>query len=169
MNYPQYCCAILLLNQQTPVTVIGCIEPKQTQQGSTEKDKELLVSGSNKSSHFLMQLRPEWSHHAPNKLVCFGGKREDNELPETCIWRELQEELSWSPEDLTLAVQLWVGSCLKAWFYVGYMDVDTTELQTEPGFEAHAISMDSLDIHPVSDWHRDVLHAYLRGEKLVQL
>lgn len=122
-----------------------------------------------KETHFLLQLRPKWSRHAPNKLVCFGGKREDGELPEACIRRELQEELNWVPSDLTLAVELWVDDCPKAWFYVADLDIDLTEIQTEPGFEAHLISADSLGTHPLSGWHLAVLGAYLRHDQLVQL
>lgn len=143
MIYPEYCCAILIPAQKNSY-------PK-------------------KETHFLLQLRPDWSRHAPNKLVCFGGKREENELPEMCIRRELQEELNWTPTALTLAVQLWVGECLKAWFYVGELDVNVADLRTEPGFEAQLIRADLMDAHPLSTWHRAVLDAYLQHDEVVKL
>lgn len=141
MIYPEYCCAILIQNNA------------------------LIQS----NSAFLMQLRPSWSRHAPNKLVCFGGKREAGELPEVCIHRELEEEINWVPEQLTLAVQLWIDDRLKAWFYVGNFDVELARIQTEPGFEAKLITADSLEQHPISAWHHAVLDAYLQNNTVVKL
>lgn len=120
-------------------------------------------------SRFLLQLRPSWSKHAPDKLVCFGGRREQNEDPDQCIARELREELNWCPDELTMTLELWTGEHLRAWFYVAQFDVELSTIQTEPGFEAKLISVDRLAEHPLSDWHRTVLEAYLRGAKSVRV
>lgn len=120
-------------------------------------------------SQFLLQLRPHWSKHAPNKLVCFGGRREPDEEPDFCIARELREELKWTPSELKMVLELWTDDHLCAWFYFAEFDVELSAIQTEVGFEATLVATDALSKYPLSDWHRVVLDAYLRGEEVVRI
>ena len=53
----------------------------------------LVDSLPNEPPRFLLEARGDDANVAPNKLTCFGGKREQNESPVDCILRECREEL----------------------------------------------------------------------------
>ncbi len=72
---------------------------------------------TNEKEHLLLQLRPTTSRHAPGQLTCFGGRREKNESMESCLQRELTEELKWTPTLYSFACDLWQGDTFIASFF----------------------------------------------------
>lgn len=114
----------------------------------------------------LLERRPEGIAHAPGQLTCFGGRREDGEDPGACVAREVREELGIEPPALALAVELWVGGELIAWFYAGTLSAeDLSRVRTEPGREAVRVAAGALSDHRVSPWHAGVLEAWREGRR----
>lgn len=119
----------------------------------------------------LLQLRPSDARHAAGQLTCFGGAREPQESAETCLRRELHEELGWTPTTIELACDLRRGSQFIARFFHCPMPVmpAAATLTTEPGHQAVWVPAEALPGLPLSPWHRAVLAAVDRGESVVEL
>lgn len=116
----------------------------------------------------LLQLRPAGARHAPGQLTCFGGARDPSETAESCLRRELFEELGWVAGQLHPACDLRQGPRFIARFFHGTMPADTP-LRTEPGHVALWVTTACLPGLPVSPWHRAVLTAVAHGRTLVDL
>ena len=116
----------------------------------------------------LLQLRPLGARHAGGQLTCFGGAREPRESAETCLMRELHEELGWRPTDLRVACDLRQGTRHIARFFSCSMAA-ATPLRTEPGHVALWVSTPTLSALPLSPWHRAVLEAVDQGRSVVEL
>jgi len=116
----------------------------------------------------LLQLRPVDARHAPSQLTCFGGAREPWESAETCLERELHEELGWRPSHLRPACDLRQGIRLIARFFHCRM-ASKTVLRTEPGHVALWVPTTALPGLPLSPWHRAVLDAVDQGRTVVEL
>lgn len=116
----------------------------------------------------LLQLRPAEARHAPGQLTCFGGAREPQESAETCLMRELHEELGWSPMDLRPACDLRQGTRHIARFFHCSMAAGT-KFRTEPGHLALWVPTPVLPALPLSPWHRLVLDAVDHGGSVVEL
>jgi 8-oxo-dGTP pyrophosphatase MutT (NUDIX family) len=116
----------------------------------------------------LLQLRPASARHAAGQLTCFGGRREPQESAETCLLRELDEELKWTATTLLPACELRQGRHFIARFFHCPMP-RSTRLATEPGHIALWIPPLALSGLPLSPWHRMVLLAVDRGVGVVEL
>ena len=107
---------------------------------------------------YLAEVRGADAQAAAGRLTCYGGKRERGETSLQCLVRELNEELSWAPDDLPAepACSLLVDGYLIAHFYEA--SVDRTDFATEGrAFEF----VDESDAR-WSAWHARVLAA--RGD-----
>lgn len=116
----------------------------------------------------LLQLRPVDARHAAGQLTCFGGAREPQESAESCLERELIEELGWRPTSLRRACDLRQGVRHIARFFRCTMPPGTV-LRTEPGHLALWVPVTALSAVPLSPWHRMVLEAVDRGHTVVDL
>ncbi len=125
-----------------------------------------IIAGQN--GRRLLQLRPSQARHAPSQLTCFGGAREPEESSETCLERELLEELGWRPGQLRHACDLQQGPRHIARFFHCTLP-DGTTLRTEPGHVALWVPTAALPALPLSPWHRLVLEAVDRGRSVVDL
>lgn len=110
----------------------------------------------------LLELRPATSAHAADQLTCFGGKREAEENAESCLLRELREELDWVPRATEPVCDLWRGDRWIARFF--RCRWSATSLRTEPDHVALWIPWPSLPGLPVSPWHSRVLAAIRLGQ-----
>lgn len=117
----------------------------------------------------LLESRPESARLAAGKLTCFGGRREDDETPEACLHRELQEELNWQPQSIRQQIELWVGEELVAWFYHAKLTVGIDQLRLLAGHQAQLARREELSSLPLSPWHAATLEAWQRGETVVRL
>ncbi len=116
----------------------------------------------------LLQLRPPDAQHAAGQLTCFGGRREPGESAESCLKRELLEELDWIPPHLSPLCDLHVGGRFIARFFACPM-ADGVRLTTEPGHLAVWVPSVTLPGLPISPWHQAVLTAVDRGAQVVEL
>ena len=116
----------------------------------------------------LLQLRPASARHAAGQLTCFGGRREPLESAETCLLRELDEELKWTATTLFPVCDLRQGRQWIARFFRCPMP-RSTRLVTELGQVALWVPALALSGLPLSPWHRAVLAAVDRGVGVVEL
>jgi len=122
----------------------------------------LTGQGSNAGKIFVEERGGEASV-AAGKLTCFGGKREQGELPSECITREAQEELAWLPRGPMLRVcDFYVDNELIAWFYEAQGPSQGDELSFEPG--RAGVWVDPCD-ERMSPWHASVLQARQLNKK----
>ena len=119
-------------------------------------------------SRLLLELRPATAKHAPDKLACFGGKREGDEDADACILRELREELAWAPHQLVGAVDLWRGSRYIARFR-GCAIPDEVRVMPYAGACAVRLPWSCLHALPVTPWHAAILTAWAAGTDRVDL
>ena len=124
---------------------------------------------SDRRGWWLLQLRPLDHVLAGGQLTCFGGRREEYENAETCVRRELHEELQWCPTILTPALELWQGPTYLACFFRGTLNVPVSALRTEPRHLAVLVPVAALGGLPISLWHAAALLGIQRGDRHVEV
>lgn len=129
---------------------------------------------------YLLEKRPATAMAAAGKLTCFGGKRGAGESPETCMRRELLEELKFRPPDGTLercVTLLWTGpdrvfatkkvvtGGVLAWYYKCAAPEADKAKCVIPGHTAVWVPPGQILKAELSDWHRTALKAEREGFK----
>jgi len=115
----------------------------------------------------LLELRPVTAKYAPDRLACFGGKREDEDA-EQCLRRELREELAWEPAVLGEHVDLWKADRYIARFFACVLP-DEIIVRPYAGACAVRVPRACLGALPLTPWHAAVLTAWTAGNTLVDL
>ncbi|MBL8885287.1 MAG: NUDIX domain-containing protein [Phycisphaerales bacterium] len=116
---------------------------------------------------YVFERRPQNEADAPGMLTCFGGGREEREDAESCLRRELREELGFVAGELERVFTLRTPRG-EAWFYrlaggeTG--PEEGTVRALEAGFEVVWVDSASELLKEVGAWHRVVLDGLARGE-----
>ena len=118
---------------------------------------------------YLLEQRGADAQFAANKLTCFGGRRETDEDSQTCLRRELQEELGWQPNTLSFACSLWQDQRFIAEFFHCELNVDVQELNFEQGRNGILVTETELAAAQISPWHRAVFDAVHQNINRVNL
>lgn len=117
---------------------------------------------------YVFERRPRDEADAPGMLTCFGGGREAHEDAETCLRREVMEELGFVLGAIERVFTLRTPRG-EAWFYRGCDGATGPEAgearALEPGFEVVWVDPGSEEMKQVGAWHRAVLDALARGER----
>lgn len=109
---------------------------------------------------YLLEQRPMGIRDAPGMITCFGGGREQGEVPEECVRRELHEELGIDPGPLSLRVRFFINNRETAWFFEG---AAPRTLEGATGaLVRRAVWVSAVDLGTarLSGWHRPVLLAH---------
>lgn len=117
----------------------------------------------------MFERRPLDEADAPGMLTCFGGGREEREDAESCLRRELREELGFEAGELERVFTLRTPRG-EAWFYrLGGGATGPEEGMVralEVGFEVVWVDSVSELMQEVGAWHRAVLDGIRRGERV---
>lgn len=116
----------------------------------------------------VLQLLSPAARHAPDRLGCFGGKREGEEDARRCLERELREELGWAPPVATPVVELRRGDRWIATFFHAPFP-DGIPVVLEPDTHLVRIPLASLPGLPVTSWHAAVIAAWRAGSATVEV
>ncbi|MGH7243174.1 MAG: NUDIX hydrolase [Phycisphaerales bacterium] len=121
---------------------------------------------------YVFERRPQDEADAPGMLTCFGGGREAQEDAESCVRRELREELGFEAGELERVFTLQTPPSplgCEAWFYRLAHGATGPEEGTvralEAGFEVEWVDPASARMNEVGAWHRAVLDGLARGER----
>lgn len=123
---------------------------------------------------YVFEKRPETEADAPGMLTCFGGGREAQEDPESCVRRELMEELGMEVGAGALERVFTLRTPRgEAWFYriaQGAAGPEAGSVRAlEAGFEVVWVDPASEMMQQVGAWHRVVLDGLARGESLARV
>ena len=116
----------------------------------------------------VLQLRSASARHAPDRLGCFGGKREGDEDARACLTRELGEELGWIPAAARPVVELRRAERWIATFFVADFP-DGVSVVLEPGTHLVRVPLAALPGLPVTSWHAAVIAAWRGGRAIVEV
>jgi 8-oxo-dGTP diphosphatase len=95
-------------------------------------------------NQYLMQLRdpiPGIVH--PGHWGMFGGHLDEGETPEECIWRELAEEICYTPPALSLFCEDHDVSVVRHVFY-GALTVPVSTLTLQEGWDLELLTLSQI-------------------------
>lgn len=96
---------------------------------------EIAIAMLIRDHQFLMQLRDDIpTIHHPGVWAFFGGHIEPNEDPETGIWRELQEEIAYTPPWIKF-FDRWVDGPIARNIFYGPLTVPLEALELNEGWD----------------------------------
>ena len=112
---------------------------------------------------FLLERRDDDAEIASGQLTCFGGKVEEDEDSRHALFRELKEELDWSPHSISPIVDFYVEKRYVARFYVACAPSEAEA--KESGRDAMWIKAKNLfsKSNCLNQWHRCVFRAWSQG------
>lgn len=116
-----------------------------------------------RSGRLLLERRPVDDADAPGRLTCFGGGREPEENPVTCLRRELLEEIGFAVGIASHVLTLHTPAG-PAWFYLADGPEPDAVTAREPGHEAVWLDRAALLKAPLANWHDAALRAWHSGE-----
>jgi 8-oxo-dGTP pyrophosphatase MutT (NUDIX family) len=115
------------------------------------------------AGRYLLERRPGYGPSEPERLTCFGGKREAGETGLGALLRELHEELGWTPAaEPRLAVVLKTRYG-EAWFYVAPAPAAGAFTVRVKGHEGVWVESSALAGAALSPWHRAAIEAEAKG------
>jgi 8-oxo-dGTP diphosphatase len=138
----------------------------------TDSVKHVAIAILVQSHQYLMQLRdpiPGIVH--PGHWGMFGGHLDEGETPEEAIWRELAEEICYTPPTLTLFCEDPSTGVVRHVFY-GALTVPVRELELHEGWDlglltpaqieaGEAYSAIAQQTCPIGAPHRSILLNFL--------
>jgi 8-oxo-dGTP diphosphatase len=138
----------------------------------TDSVRHVAIAILTQANQYLMQLRdPIPSIVHPGHWGMFGGHLDEGETPEEAIWRELTEEICYTPPALTLFCEDRDIGVVRHVFY-GELTVPMSELDLQEGWDlglltpmqieaGEAYSAIAQRICPIGTPHRAILLDFL--------
>ena len=123
-----------------------------------------------KTQSILLHLRDDKAPVNPNKWALFGGGNENNESPEECLIRELNEELGIKvKEDELRCLCDYFNANTNDWHYAFYIESDKlkSEMQLNEGADFDWVPLDRVLEYDLTKNARYDLEIFLAKNKLI--
>lgn len=145
-------------------------------------EKHVAIALLIRNQQFLLQLRDNIPTILyPGYWAFFGGHIEPGETPEDGIWRELQEEINYTPPWLKL-FRKWRNENIVRHIYYGPLTVPVSQLELNEGWDLGLWSIEDIQrgerfsakanqVRPLGEPHRKVLSDFIAqaGDNLAML
>jgi 8-oxo-dGTP diphosphatase len=140
--------------------------------------KQVAIAILRQADRYLMQLRdPLPTIVYPGEWGLFGGHLEADETPEAAVWRELYEEIGYTPPTLALFTQHQDARAVR-YVFQGELTVAVEDLNLQEGWDCGLLTLQQIQqgeaysaiaqkVCPVGGVHRQLLldfHERLIGQ-----